>query len=305
MDVADLLDMALAAAPRERVEVATLEPANVPIEAVGGLAQLLSELVDNAVAFSEPEQPVRVSGFFNRDDYLITVSDHGVGIPESLIVALNRVLEDPSATENDLTASMGIQLVARLAARLGVAVRLVPAMPGTTARVTLPARLVGSGQGTPEAAGESPSPEALERPRAEVETPPSTSRRRRFNPFRHQVAMSEAARIEAEAFLDRVFGSLTGKPRSADRPARRPGMGNDTGPTQQPPRSEEGVATTTRLRVRVPGANFTIVEDEPSTLAAERAIDIRSALTLYQQGKRTAAEQGSSRRGTDRVPDAY
>lgn len=297
MDVSELLDIALAGAPPERVEVATLESAEVAMEAVSGLAQLIAELVDNAVAFSDPGQPVRVSGFFSRDDYLITISDHGVGIPESLLVALNRVLEDPRASDDPI-ASMGILQVARLASRLGVAVRLVPAMPGTTARVTIPARLVGSGDreaspatrepGIFEEAPESGSPEGV--------PVPMVTRSRAFARFRHQITMGDAARGDAEAFLDRVFGPLVGKPRTAERPGRRPELGNDNGPLRQPPRPDraEGPAPAPRLRVRVPGTNFTLVEDQPSTVAAEGAIDIRSALSRYQEGRRSAAEQTPS-----------
>jgi hypothetical protein len=54
-----------------------------------------------------------------------------------------------------------------------------------------------------------------------------------------------------------------------------------------PTTRQEG-GTVTELRVRVPGENFALVRDEPSTVAAESAIDIRSALSRYEQGRRSA-----------------
>ena len=107
------------------------------MQAVSGLAQLVAELVDNAVAFSEPDDTVRITGLFQEGDYLLSISDRGVGIPEHLITELNRVLEDPRA-ESGPQPRMGISLVARLASRHGIAVQLVPGVPGTTARVTVP-----------------------------------------------------------------------------------------------------------------------------------------------------------------------
>jgi hypothetical protein len=52
--------------------------------------------------------------------------------------------------------------------------------------------------------------------------------------------------------------------------------------------------TVTALRTRVPGENFSLIADDPSTIAAERAIDIRTALSRFEQGRRAAEEREDS-----------
>jgi anti-sigma regulatory factor (Ser/Thr protein kinase) len=306
MHIVELIEIALANAKSRRVEVAALEPAELAMEIVSGLAQMVSELVENAIAFSEPQDKVRVTGLFDQESYLISISDRGVGIPEELISELNRILDDPHAAGGPEPA-MGIALVARLAARAGLDVELAPGVPGTTARVTIPPRFVtraGEAAGDPPEGGRLPprppfaplEPEldevAVQPGRVESWADPVES----AMGHRHAsgvVAMTEEARREAEAFLDRVFGPLVDGPEMTRRPKSRangndltvePASGREPGPV-----SGEG-GTVTALRTRVPGENFSLIEDDPSTVAAERAIDIRSALSRFDEGRRAAEE---------------
>lgn len=321
MDIAELIEIALANSDEQRVEVAALEPATVNTEAVGALTQIVTELVENAISFSEPEDRVRVTGLHDQGDYLISISDRGVGIPEHLMGELNRVLEDGKYDSN---SPFGISLVARLAARHNIQVRLVPGAPGTTARVTVPARLLGG----PEAA-ETPEKQSSEEkaqqpsdhrlpPRQpvgddifakaeEVDEALDLERfERAHRPHSGVVAMTEEARRRAEAFLEKVFIPLAERPGVAERrePGPRPepngaqSRSDETSPPAQPettshdaPAPEQG-GTVTALRVRVPGENFTPVEDDVSTVAAEAAIDIRSALSRYAEGRRSAETEG-------------
>ena len=56
-----------------------------------------------------------------------------------------------------------------------------------------------------------------------------------------------------------------------------------------PPAQEERHGTATDLRVRVPGESYSLTEDDaPSTVAAEAAIDIKAALSTFDQGRRLA-----------------
>ena len=309
MDIAQLIELSLANSDPGRVEVAALEPAEITMEAVSGLAQLVAELVDNALAFSEPGQEVRVTGLFEQADFLISISDRGIGMPAQLMEELNRVLDVPGASGGP-EPKLGIALVARLAARHGIRVVLVPGVPGTTARVTIPTRIV-----TPrpeEAPGvQSPAPEHRLPPRelSVPVTPPNREQVFASSAGGHDtidlshfesgqsigsgvIAMSEAARREAEAFLQRVFAPLVARPGLTERPLSRPssnGNGRETRVETPRSRPPEGVGTVTALRRRVPGENFAMVEDHPSTVAAERAIDIKSALSKYEQGRRSAA----------------
>lgn len=267
MDLSQLVEIAIANADPSRVEVAALEPAEVSKEAVGGLTQLVTELVDNAIAFSEPDQVVSINGVFDREDYLISISDNGVGIPETLLTALNSVLDSPGSAGSEANASLGIVMVARLAARHGIDVRLVPSVPGTTARVTIPAALVSKPS---VSEGDRDEESSLER-----------SRRSRG----HVVAMSESARREAEAFLEKVFGPLRGRA-ATRRPAKSKANGNGhIAPSESAPHGEGPT-----LQTRVPGANFTVADDDPSVVSGEGAIDIRLNLSRYDEGRRQAAD---------------
>lgn len=315
MNIVELVEIALASADEDRVDVASLEPAEISMGAVSALAQLIAELVDNAIAFSDPEDQVRITGRNDHGDYLISIADNGVGIPEPLITELNRVLADPSASSGP-QPRMGIALVARLAARHEIRVRLVPGAPGTTARVTVPSRLVAATDETDvDDLGVGARQEELERdhrlpprrPRPEDifaradevdETVDLTRLEKGQRPGTGVIAMTEDARREAEAFLERVFAPLVERPGLTERPARKAapnGNGNErppTPPSPPSPESEKG-GTVTALRVRVPGENFRLVADDASTVAAERAIDIRSALSKYAEGRRSAQESRS------------
>jgi len=302
MELAELVEKALARVGDRRVELTTLEPAEVSADTAGALIQIVGELVDNAETFSSPDDKVRITGLFDRDAYLISISDQGVGISEDLISALNRLLEDPRGHSGAPEATLGIPLVARLAARLGVSVQLIPGVPGTTARVTIPPGLVTrSGPFQTSTVPAQPAPEAsaieVSDQSTPAEEPPPFSGPDFTSPIaggtEHVVAMSDAARREAESFLDRVFGPLVGSPSGSHRPAGRATSTGASRESRDEPRPTSGVArgAATTLRVRVPGENFSLTEDDPSTVAAERAIDIRSALTNYEQGRRKAATE--------------
>lgn len=315
MDITQLIEIALANSDERRVEVAALEPADVKTEAVSALPQIVAELVDNAISFSDPEDLVRVTGLHDQDGYLVSISDRGIGLPEHLMSELNRLLEQPGSVL-DSESGLGIALVARLAGRHDIGVRLVPGAPGTTARVTIPGRLLEEPTEQPEEeqprpAGHRlparpPQPDEIFAKADELEETLDLTRFERGHRSRSGViAMSEEARREAETFLKRVFTPLVERPGVTERPApRAPSERNGKDRPQEPaaepqsePAREEGGGTVTALRVRVPGENFSLVEDDASTIAAEAAIDIRSALSRYAEGRRSAEETGPEDRG--------
>jgi hypothetical protein len=270
---------------------------------------VVAELVENATAFSGPEQRVRVNGLFESDGYLITISDDGVGISESMLAALNRILQRPGPSSADNEVTLGIMLVARLASRHGIGVKLVPGVPGTTARITVPSRLVSPalpGRERREPVGrvspgsiddvfaESPE-ETIDLSRYESELRPPARR--------HVVSMTDQGLADAETFLESVFGPLRSKVTAGrDRPApRRSDNGStataetgETRETSRPPVEREPKSRTGTLRMRVPGENFSMDEDEPSIVSSEAAIDIKSALVRYERGRRDARESGES-----------
>jgi hypothetical protein len=112
----------------------------------------------------------------------------------------------------------------------------------------------------------------------------------------HLVSMSEAARAEAQSFLEKVFAPLRGSAVGRDRPSPRPGAAGDPGGTREsdaharPPADREPQVSSTKLRSRVPGQNFLVVDDDTSVASSEAAVDLRSALSSYADGRRNAKE---------------
>jgi len=121
-----------------RVDVLTLESVRLKGSVVADLSHLLSELLENAAQFSPPQTRVRVSGHFHEEGYLLTVSDRGVGIPQSRLAELNTLLDRPPVIGLALEPTLGLYVVAMLAKRHGIAVRLVPGAPGVSAKLLVP-----------------------------------------------------------------------------------------------------------------------------------------------------------------------
>ena len=260
VNVAQLLEIALARVDEGRVEVMALEPADFSIEAVAGLAEMVSELAGNAIDSSPPEEKVRVAGLFVSDSYLISISDRGAGISEAMMGALNRLLENPDAAGRNVELGLGLRLVARMAGQNGFSVRLVPGAPGTTARVTIPARLV----------------QRLDTDELEPVEEESVVD---LIPLEIDIRGGRVYAIPAsdgagtEKFLEKVFAPL---------------------------RLREAVGAA--LQVRVPGESYLEKEpDTPSTAAAEGAVDIRSALSTFDEGRRSAEQAAELAERIDRA----
>jgi signal transduction histidine kinase len=141
--VAGLLRAAIAEVEEyQRVELLAFDQAEVAGAAGFDLVHLLAELVDNAVACSPPTATVTIAGRADRGGYLIEVADRGLGLPEEELAWANQRLEGRS-TGPAGPERVGLVVVARLAGRHGIGVRLdrSPA-GGISATVRLPARLL-------------------------------------------------------------------------------------------------------------------------------------------------------------------
>jgi hypothetical protein len=107
--------------------------------AIHDLINLLAELLDNATQFSPPDTPVRVATGAANGCVVIRIRDAGVGIPLSRIEPFNQTLASPPAIDVTAIRSMGLTVVAHIAARHGIGVRRIPGSPvGTLAEVSLP-----------------------------------------------------------------------------------------------------------------------------------------------------------------------
>jgi Histidine kinase-, DNA gyrase B-, and HSP90-like ATPase len=142
-----------------RVDLAVAGDLLVPWPAADDLADLLAELVDNAIGFSAPETSVRVGGRKVGPGYVLEVTDRGLGMTDAELDAVNRRLAgDPAATD-DPEQRLGAFVVGRLARRHDIDVRLGRSpLGGVTATVLVPERLVvaslplrRSAPGVPEA----------------------------------------------------------------------------------------------------------------------------------------------------------
>ncbi|MEV7098453.1 ATP-binding protein [Amycolatopsis sp. NPDC051045] len=108
------------------------------------LGRVLAELFDNAANQSSPSSPVHVSAHLTEQgSVLVRIEDEGIGIPADRIGDLNVRLAAGGDLDDAAARHMGLAVVARLAARHGVTVRLDRRSPnGTVATVLLPTGVV-------------------------------------------------------------------------------------------------------------------------------------------------------------------
>src|SRR5262249_11546614 len=113
-------------------------------QAVNDVVHLLSELVENATSFSAAETPVTVSGHvLNSGGVLLDITDQGVGMGAEEMAHANWRLDNPPVVDVAVSRRMGLFVVARLAARHGIRVRLRSAsLGGLTALVWLPDEVI-------------------------------------------------------------------------------------------------------------------------------------------------------------------
>ncbi|MEU4886284.1 MULTISPECIES: sensor histidine kinase [Streptomyces] len=132
----------------ERVRIQSLPPhARVAGFAADALSHLVAELLENAAAFSPPEDDVELSGWqLENGEVMLSVEDRGIGMTEERLAEVNARLADPdgeAAGADEDALGLGLYVVARLAARHGIRVELRDqAQGGVTAVVVLPTSLL-------------------------------------------------------------------------------------------------------------------------------------------------------------------
>jgi hypothetical protein len=129
-----------------RIEVASAPDIAVQGRAVSDLVHVIAELLDNATFFSPADKKVIVRMAMTRKKELaIQITDQGVGMSEEEIAATNARLADPPDLDVAVTRRMGLYVVARLAKRHNITVRLrdnEDIEGGLIARINVPADLV-------------------------------------------------------------------------------------------------------------------------------------------------------------------
>ncbi|RJQ82571.1 HAMP domain-containing protein [Pseudonocardiaceae bacterium YIM PH 21723] len=131
-----------------RVQVAGSPDLAVQGRAVNDLVHLIAELLDNATAFSDPETQVQVrSSETQRGELYVEIYDQGVGLKPAELSELNQRLAEPPEVDVAVSRRMGLYVVARLAKRHDIKVRLRgndEAGSGVRAVVLVPADLVSA-----------------------------------------------------------------------------------------------------------------------------------------------------------------
>lgn len=127
-----------------RVQVEQAADVAIVGAAVADTIHLIAELVDNATSFSPPGSPVEVTSRLVARGVVVDVSDQGLGMKDGVRQWANEMMAE--APEFDAMAlradsSLGLFVVARLAAKLGITVTFDPSRyGGLRATVLIPAQ---------------------------------------------------------------------------------------------------------------------------------------------------------------------
>ena len=155
----------------ERVTLNVQPGISVRGQAVNDVVHLIAELAENASSFSAADTPVKVSGhLLNSGGVLLDITDEGVGMGAEEMAHANWRLDNPPAVDVAVSRRMGLFVVARLAGRHGIRVRLRPASAGgLTALVWLPDEVISHDSATAVA------PAGMRRFDAAAAPPPATA----------------------------------------------------------------------------------------------------------------------------------
>ncbi|MFF2141570.1 nitrate- and nitrite sensing domain-containing protein [Kitasatospora sp. NPDC058190] len=117
--------------------------------AVGPVAHVLAELMENATTFSKPPTPVEVRAAMVGRGLAVEIEDRGLGMDPGQYDAANELMSRPPRTDVLARADdirLGFHVVARLAALTGLKVEFRPsAFGGTRVVVLVPDELVIDG----------------------------------------------------------------------------------------------------------------------------------------------------------------
>ncbi|WP_105974427.1 sensor histidine kinase [Streptomyces geranii] len=130
--------------------------------AVGPMVHLLAELMENAVSFSRPPTPVEVTASQVGRGIAIEIEDRGMGMDPEQYAEANELMANPPRMDvmsRADDARLGLYVVARLAANLGLQVELRPSsFGGTRVVVLVPGNLITGGQRIPDRPAPLPAP---------------------------------------------------------------------------------------------------------------------------------------------------
>lgn len=128
----------------QRIELTGAPELAVRGEAVGDLVHVISELLENATLYSPADKTVTVANSFaGNGPWEVHIIDSGAGMPDPEIRRANARLAEPPAVDVEVSRRMGLYVVATLARRHDIRVRLGAAESGgLEAIVVVPPELV-------------------------------------------------------------------------------------------------------------------------------------------------------------------
>jgi signal transduction histidine kinase len=143
----------------QRAVVRSVPDVRIAGYAAGDLIRSISELIENATAFSPPDAQVTVVSRLLQDgSAVVDIVDKGVGMGEKELAEANQKITGGGGVDVPISRQMGLFVVGRLTARHGIHVRLAPRVDGgLCASVLVPAGLVNIADPGQTAALELPS----------------------------------------------------------------------------------------------------------------------------------------------------
>ncbi|MBB6346378.1 hypothetical protein FHU36_002887 [Nonomuraea muscovyensis] len=190
--------------------------------AVGPLVHVLAELMENATTFSKPLTPVEVRAAPVSRGIAVEIEDRGLGMEPEQYAAANALMKSPPQLDVMTHADdvrLGLYVVARLSAGLGLQVELRPsAFGGTRVIVLLPEPLVvDRPRAVPEpAALPEDAPEAATGPQPHPQEGTADAR-----PSHEDAQLPTRSRGRAMAYVTAPAGSPD-RDDTPPSPARRP-----------------------------------------------------------------------------------
>uniref|UniRef100_UPI002F90C186 sensor histidine kinase n=1 Tax=Streptomyces cellulosae TaxID=1968 RepID=UPI002F90C186 len=127
-------------------------------EAAHDVSLMFAELLDNATTFSPPHTSVTVTARPARDTLRIEISDSGLRVPDEVLARLDYLLTTPrlKVTDDVTDGRTGLGVVAIVARRYRIRVKLTPSDSGNTVVLLLPAQLLVAPQSDPARSSDAP-----------------------------------------------------------------------------------------------------------------------------------------------------
>jgi signal transduction histidine kinase len=183
LSISDVLQAAISGVQEyQRVQIDADATERVAGFAAADTVHLVTELIDNALAYSPPSSNVVVATSSSPEGVVITVSDAGLGMKDDAMLSLNHDLRSGGEVNAETARRMGLLVVSRIAKRHGIRVELERnTRGGVTASVVLPIAILRTVGESPQSAQPvvapepPPSLEVVEEPALEevVEEPPA------------------------------------------------------------------------------------------------------------------------------------